>query len=80
MSDHITEPSRGIDLSEPRGPMTLKDWAALYPTVPERTISLCIWEASQNGRSHDSHEDRNAVIAWLVCERLEELRSSLVGM
>jgi hypothetical protein len=55
--------------------MELKDWAALYPVVPIRTISLCLWEASQTARSNHSDEDQNAAVVWLVAERLGELNA-----
>jgi hypothetical protein len=73
MFDQLNDPPQTIDLSERRGPMELTDWAAPYPTLPARTISLCLWEAGQVAQSRDSAKDRVAAIAWLVAERLEEL-------
>jgi hypothetical protein len=76
VTDEFDDVHKVIDLSEPKGPMELRDWAALYPTLPLRTVSLCLWEASNAARSHDSGEDLNAAVAWLVSARLEELRLS----
>jgi hypothetical protein len=73
MSEEFAQPPKIIDLSDPKGPMALQDWAALYPTLPLRTISLCLWEASHAAQSHDE-EDQNVAVTWLVAERLEELR------
>jgi hypothetical protein len=75
MSDHL-DPPKAIDLSDPRGPMTLKDWAALYPKLPEGMISVCVSEASQGARGLHSDLDHNATIASLVSARLEELQAS----
>jgi hypothetical protein len=71
MSDQPTGPFV-IDLSEPKGPMALKDWAALYPKVPIRTISLCLWEANQGVHARDP-EAINAAVTHLIVQRLEEL-------
>jgi hypothetical protein len=72
MSEKRVDLSRLIDLTDPKGPMSLNDWADLYPALPLRTVALCLWQANEMARSHDSDEDQNAVIAWLVSERLEE--------
>jgi hypothetical protein len=66
-----------IDLSEPHGPMDIKDWAELYPMLPLRTISLCVWEAHNTSQSHDSDEMRNALMTRLIAARLEESRQSV---
>jgi hypothetical protein len=64
-----------IDLSDPRRPMTLGDWLARYPHIPMRTVSLCLWEAGNlAAHSSQSDEDQNALVAWLMSERLDELR------
>jgi hypothetical protein len=68
---------RLIDLSEPHGPMEIMDWAELYPTLPLRTISLCVWEANNSTRSHDSDAVRNAAVTRLIAARLEESRQSV---
>jgi hypothetical protein len=73
MSEERVDPSRLIDLTDPKGPMSLNDWAELYTALPLRTVALCLWQASEMASSHASNEDQNAVIAWLVSERLEEL-------
>lgn len=64
------------DLSEPKGPMGLRDWVALYPELPLRTVSMCLWEANNTVLSRGSGGDQNAVVAWLVSTRLQELRSA----
>jgi hypothetical protein len=56
--------------------MSLRDWAALYPELPLRTVSMCLWEANNTVLSHGSGGDQNAVVAWLVSTRLQELRSA----
>lgn len=72
MSDERVDPSKMSDLTDPKGPLSLNDWAELYPALPLRTVALCLWQANEMAKSHDSDEDQNAVIAWLVSERLEE--------
>jgi hypothetical protein len=74
MSELFNQAPKSIDLTDPKGPMGLQDWVALYPRLPLRTISLCLWEASHAAQSHGSDEDRNSAVTWLVAERLEELR------
>jgi hypothetical protein len=66
-----------IDLSEPHGPMELIDWVEMYPTLPVRTISLCVWEANTATRSQDSDAVRNAAVIRLIAARLEESRQSV---
>jgi hypothetical protein len=72
MSGERVDPPKVIDLTEPTGPMGLHDWAELYPALPLRTVALCLWQANEMAKAHGSDEDQNAVIAWLVSERLEE--------
>jgi hypothetical protein len=75
MSEQHNDAPTVIDLSEPMGPMELRDWIELYPTLPSRTISQCVWDANNRIRSHDgSPEDRNVAVAWLVSQQLEALR------
>jgi hypothetical protein len=75
MSHRTQLRAKVIDLRDPPGPMSLQDWAELYPTVPLRTVSLCLWEANHAAQSRDG-QDRHVAVTWLVAERLEELRSA----
>ena len=72
MSEEFVEVPKLIDLTDPKGPMSLNDWAELYPALPLRTVALCLWQANEMAKSHDSDEDQNAAVAWFVAERLEE--------
>jgi hypothetical protein len=72
MSEELVELPTLIDLTDPRGPLSLNDWTELYPALPFRTVALCLWQANEMAKSHDCDEDQSALIAWLVSERLEE--------
>jgi hypothetical protein len=75
MFEQRRNPHARVDLSDPRGPMKLGDLLTLYPHIPMRTISLCLWEAGNlAAHSSQSDEDQNALVTWLMLERLDELR------